>query len=420
MLSQTYFPTEHEPFSPLRHHLDVTIVFGEGPVKPLLLEEELTSEQKTIWDNYKTAPLVKEEPDFFVIERDMPSDIFDTAHEEYWQKLKGIRSDPKLAKREKIEQLKKMLLMWQHWGRFSLKGLAKQNAIAAGIALLTGLTKEVILSGGPTMPEWKREEFLHLFRMQHPELTDKEQSSEFEKQFQLFIKYFLRWPSEAQVMADMITHNFSEAYYEKTGQRIESVLHLETDSRNTLENITFTLNRFPDLLAQDNKIGFLGPNHQLERIALIAHRFQLKEAPGARISAQNVLAWTADAKQKQEIKDLFTFYQSVINPWVAKRIDAEKRWITGLTTPEYLSYWLGYTFELKDPKRIMNVLQQYSDPVWQEKMREAFEEVGVDFDRFTAVNLKKLAEEKPEAYEFLRQKMTELTHPDHRTIPSQA
>lgn len=419
MLSQTFLPTASETVNPLDHQVDVTLVFGHGPIKPLLLEEELTSEQKTAWDNYKTAPLLKEEPDFFVIERDMPSDIFDTAHIEYWEKLKAIRFDSDLSDQEKLIRMKQLLFHWQHWGRFSLPRLAKQNAIAAGIALLTGMTKEVILSGGQTMPEWKREEFFHLFRLHHPELVTRDSSREALKQFQLFLKYTLRWPAEAEVMADMVRHNFAEAYYEKTGRHIDAVLHLETDASNTLENITLTLNKFPWLLKSGKKIAFLGANHHLERIALIAHRFQLRESPGARISAQELLAGTVTAQQKRELRDLFLFYQSEINPWVAKRIDAEKRWITGLTTPEYITYWLGYTFELNDPERIAHILSQYTNPAWQEKLREAFGEVGIDFARFRSVDLQRLAETNPQGYMKLREKLTSFITPERRSMPPQ-
>ena len=47
---------------------ETLIVFGQGPVKPVLLTEELTPEQKNQWDNFKKDPLHNREPDFRVIE----------------------------------------------------------------------------------------------------------------------------------------------------------------------------------------------------------------------------------------------------------------------------------------------------------------------------------------------------------------
>jgi hypothetical protein len=417
MLSSTYFPAENPLKNSFHEELDVTIVFGQGPIKPLLFEEELTSEQQSAWNLYKTDPLHRSEPDFFVIEQEMPSDIFDASHIAYWEKIRKVRLNRELSDDDKVTHLKWILLTWQRWGRFSLKNMAKQNAIAAGIALLTGMTKEVILSGGRTLPEWKREEFLHLFRMQNPDVTEDD-SPEFRKQFDLFLKYSIRWPSEAEVMADMIRHNFSEAYQERTGRAISEVIYLETESTNTLENVTFILNTYPHLLGPDKKIGFLGADFHLERVALIAHRFQMLESPGAQLSAQKLLAGTASLKQKQELKDIFCYYMSEINPWMADRIDTEKRWITGLTMPEYLTYWLGYTFLVDDPKIVADVLRHYHNGTWQQVMRDAFAKVGLDFDRFTALDLEKIARSDPEGYRGLRERLTELTRSQHRVFPS--
>jgi hypothetical protein len=175
MLSQTFYPEDTLPSLRPKEVLDVTIVFGQGPVKQL-------------------SPLTKPEPDFFVIEREMPSDVFDLAQQKYWERLQTIRHDPELSDQERTDKLKQMLLQWQHWGRFSLKSMGKQNAVAAGIALLTGMTKEVILTGGVTLPEWKLEEFRHLFLLENP-LPDEPVIAEREKQFRFFLKYFIRWPS---------------------------------------------------------------------------------------------------------------------------------------------------------------------------------------------------------------------------------
>lgn len=417
MLSQTFIPSHPQRFT---HHqpLDVTLVFGQGPVKPLLLEEELSSEQKTMWDSYKTHSLTASEPDFFVIERQMPDDVFDSAQVSYWKKLQQIRQDPDLSDEERMKRLRQMLLTWQQWSRFSLKSMGKQNAVAAGIALLTGMTKRVIVTGGNTLPLWKKEEFQHLFMLQHPQ-SEKLEAVEYEKQFMFFLKYFIRWPSEAELMADMIMHNFADAYQEKHGHAIENVIHLETESTNTLENITLSLNKFPDLLSQSKKIGFLSADHHLERVALIAHRFQLVEAPNARISAQKLLQGTLHGQGKDELSDLFSFYMSSINPWVSRKIDIEKKLLSGLTTPEYLLYWLGYTFEVNDPVTISETLHRYErDPQWKQAMEEAFTKAGLDFATFTTLDLKKLKEQDESGYTQLREKMIALTTPTIRTIPS--
>src|SRR4051812_1021470 len=48
--------------------LDIAIVLGEGPVKPILFPQELTQKQQHDWSQFIKDPLPTQEPDFFVME----------------------------------------------------------------------------------------------------------------------------------------------------------------------------------------------------------------------------------------------------------------------------------------------------------------------------------------------------------------
>lgn len=61
------------PYQELKESLggkkfETLIVFGQGPVKPVLIPEELDEEQKVLWEKFKKDPLRQKEPDFRVIE----------------------------------------------------------------------------------------------------------------------------------------------------------------------------------------------------------------------------------------------------------------------------------------------------------------------------------------------------------------
>src|SRR4051794_29423109 len=92
----------HKPLT-----LDITIVLGEGPVKPVLLPSELSGVQQHSWSSYIKNPLNSAEPDFYVIEGE-----HELAH------LSEISSNSSLDEEEKAQLLVKKRNEWQHRGRF--------------------------------------------------------------------------------------------------------------------------------------------------------------------------------------------------------------------------------------------------------------------------------------------------------------
>ena len=177
------------------------IVFGQGPVKPVLLENELTIDQKTEWQNFKKDSLHNKEPNFRVVEGSV-----------YLSQLEDIdkRVDLKNNEKKQLKELKRQ--EWQRLGRFALNRWGRENALAAGLSLYLGITDKVILSGGQTIPDWAKS-FLPPERLQS-------------------------WPSEAKLMKDIIVRRFGDMYFKKHGKSIEAVLDIEDGSTNTLLNFT--------------------------------------------------------------------------------------------------------------------------------------------------------------------------------------
>lgn len=137
--------------------VDLLIVLGQGPVKPLLRGEDLDPAMQKTWEDFKIDPLHGVEPDFRVIE--------DKAYTKQLEGLDQAQVDAKLVE-------------WQKLGRFGLNRWGRQNALSAGYALVSGYTDRLLLSGGKTMPTWAKEKL-------SPDRIEN-------------------WPSEARLMADII------------------------------------------------------------------------------------------------------------------------------------------------------------------------------------------------------------------------
>ncbi len=218
-------------------------------------------------------------------------------------------------------------------------------------------------------------------------------------------------------MADVIVRHFGKVYKEKYHKPIESVIHLETEARNTIENLTLVLNKYPKLLGSDKRIGFLSAGHHLERCAIIAHRFDIFEAKGGRLSAQKILYGEANNEDREEhLGILDDLAHKELSPSMKEQVHNEQRWIKAFEDPSYITYWFGFTFELEDPKRIVDVLHQFSSAKWHSAMQEAFLKVGLDFDSFTALDLQKLVKSDYQSYSQLRDRLLLLTSPENRHL----
>lgn len=356
--------------------VDMLMVFGQGPVKPLLKEDDLDDSQKVDWAAFKQDPLHSTEPDFRVIEG------------EVWTKqLNGLT--------EKQAQAK--IAEWQEIGRFGLNRWGRENAFASGFALVSGYTDKVLLSGGKTIPGW---------------VKDKLPPSRIEK-----------WPSEARLMADIIRRRFGSAYQEKYGKPIDEAMILEDASTNTLENLANSINANPDLLKDESTLGLLATNFHIDRsekiTALFASGKDIKETNGSQdVLVQRVeerIEWReAKAKERDGIEALeervenvkveeanITTYRNILewmidpaNPDLIKRQGQETRWSNGLVQPEYIKYWFGYIGKVEDPIVLQATIQRFKDnPEWSANAQLAFKEVGLSFDDLASKDLTEISKE---------------------------
>jgi len=213
----------------VKNSVDVLMVFGQGPVKPLLRREELNSEMVERWEKFKTDPLHQNEPDFRVLEGEV-----------FLKQLEGLDK----------KQIEEKMAEWQSQGRFGLNRWGRENALAAGFSLVSGFSEKVLLSGGKTIPSWAKDEL-------SPGRIEK-------------------WPSEAQLIADIIKRRFGPAYEKIHGKPIESAIMLEDASTNTLENLANSINENPDLLKDQKTLGLLATDFHIDSSEKITALF----APG--------------------------------------------------------------------------------------------------------------------------------------------
>lgn len=349
---------------------DVIIVFGEGPIKPILILSELSSDQQAKWNGFKTDPLRSREPNFYVIEDNS-----------YLEELENIASFKDLTDLEKAYLLEEKRQEWQHTGHFALKKWGRQNALASGLALYLGMTDRLIVSGGKTRPEWAKE-LLPKERLEH-------------------------WPSEAELMKDIIVRNYGKLYFEKFGKSIEKSITIEDASTNTLENFAYSMNKNPEMF-ENMKVGFLSARHHLKRISLLARVFSLQGASESLLSAEELLKKVELQRNKEYFADNsgFDFLQ-----------EGENRWIKALQDPEYVTYWLGYLAEVKNPKVLQKALVKLEDPVWFEKAQKAFVQIGLPIEEFRNEDLVRLSQNNPQKYSFFIEGLKKMKTPRYRKLP---
>ncbi len=345
---------------------ETIIVFGQGPVKPVLLEDELTKNQKEEWENFKKDPLHGNEPNFRTLEKSASL-----------PELNKIRNNTNLSTQEKQQLIELKRQEWQRLGRLALNRWGRQNALAAGAALCSGITDEIILSGGKTMPDF--------VKTLPPERVNN-------------------WPSEAGLMKDIIVRRFGNLYQEKYGTSIEQAIKIENSSTNTLENFAYTINNNPDLLASEKPIGLLATDFHIKRVALISRLFSVIETPEGKLSAQNNLKERA-AKHKKYMEILGHMADENENQDLLNRISGEKRWTSGLEEPEWLRYWFGYIADVENPTVLQDVMNKLKNPDWVNKAHEAFTLVGLNFDNFRDIDLASLP---PSQYELLKNSLRRI------------
>lgn len=360
-----------------KRRFDVIMVFGQGPVKPVLLPKELTEEQRIQWEEFIRDPLHSREPDFRVIEG------------VFLQTLEEIQNRDDIPDKEKERIIGQKRQEWQRLGRLALNRWRRENALAAGLALYLGLTDKIILCGGKTRPKWAESTLPKT-------ILDS-------------------WPSEAELMRDIIIRRFGRLYQEQYGKSIEEAIVIEDQSTNTLENIAYAINNDPSLRNSKN-IAILGTHFHTPRIQQLMNIFSLRLAPRGQISAQDLLLERAQIRRMGSLeKQLNYMIDQLNNPDFRDRVLAEARWSLGLLDEEFLTYWLGYLGELDDLHRIHSVLKTlYQDENWHEEAKKAFQLVGLNFDEFAKMTLEEL--QNPEVWKKLKDALLKLKK-EYRTMP---
>ncbi len=398
---QQKIPKKQE-FSPQKEtpplHFDILIVFGQGPIKPLLLEEELTEDQRKRWEEFKKRREESQKGLYDTTELD-----FRVIEGVYRRKLDGIKNNPKLSDEERNQEILKFRKELQHNGKLALNYWGRMNALAAGIALVEGMVDKVILSGGKTRPSWADNKL--------PE------------------KIIEDWPSEAELMKDIILRRFTgiyarrhfpELYFKekeealkKAREELEQKIIIEDASTNTLENLAYTINNNPDLIKKGS-IALLGTNFHIPRIEEIAKRFGISPASYGKLSAQDVLKHRAITRGKKAYEQwLENIANSLENPDYRRRMEAELRWFWGLVDPKYISYWVGYFGNVENPKLTLQVLKALAnDSVWEESLQKIFEKVGIDWQHYKS-NIDNLSEQEIER---LKQALIKIKN-EHREKP---
>jgi len=309
---------------------DTLIVFGQGPVKRVLLADELNDQQIIEWEEFKKDPLHGKEPNFRVIEGKAYLELFSNLS----------NNDKKLKRQE-----------WQNMGRLTLNRWSRQNALAAGLALYLGITDKLILSGGKTGK---------------PQGVDDND-----------------WPSEAQLMRDIIVRAFGDKYQQTYGKSIETAINLEDKSINTLENFEFIINNNPELTQKDKKFALLSADFQLRRVAQLARIFSVNIAPHGEISPQDLLKERAEIRTKDQYTDVITYMKdSLRNPDLRRRLEGEQLLERGIIGENFIEYWIGYMADIKDLRIMQQIITALSNKAWVIKTSETFEKIGLKFSEF--------------------------------------
>ncbi|EKE15396.1 MAG: hypothetical protein ACD_12C00034G0003 [uncultured bacterium] len=380
---QVLYPYQEQKEQHIGKKFEKLIVFGQGPVKPVLIENELTENQKNEWQDFKNDPLHNKEPSFRVIEGSTST---------YLSQLKDIDEMRNISDDEK-KQLKEFKRQeWQQLGRFALNRWGRQNALAAGLSLYLGITDKVILSGGQTIQDWVKST-LPPERLEH-------------------------WPSEAKLMKDIIVRRFGKMYLEKYGKPIESVLDIEDGSTNTLLNFANSIVKEPSLISPKSSIGLLATDFHMNRCQILAELFTVSNEPNFNIKAQNMLEQRVVIRNKlnyQEMQKWLTDIED--NPDLKlDRIPGEKRWTKGLVDPEFTSYFMNYFSQFNTPETIpilQNAINLFKDPKRIEFVRQNFKSVGLNFDEFGEEDLLKLSTENPAKFSQLIEGLKKIP----RTMP---
>ena len=369
------YPDQEQKEQLGKKKFDTLIVFGQGPVKPVLLSDELTSEQKTEWEEFKKDPLHGKEPNFRVLESSSFLEVLSDIDK---------RSDISPEEKKQLIELKRQ--EWQNLGRFALNRWGRENALAAGHALMEGITNKLILSGGKTIPKWVKE-LLPSDRIEN-------------------------WPAEAELMKDIIVRRFGDDYQKKYGKSIETVIDLEINSTNTKSNFEFLIAKNPNLLSKDVSAGVLSTDFQMNRILALTKLFSISSSDDWKIEAQKYINTIAERLRSPHFKQMYKNIQEWLmnideNTDLQTRISSETKFTQELQDPLSFAYFFKSFNTPETIPALQNLLQLLNQPEFVARTKLIFEKVGLNFAEFADENLLELYERDKNKFNMLITGLTE-------------
>ena len=390
----------YRPYQELKERLgpqqyDAVIVFGEGPVKRIFFSDE----KERIDKLYKPEQIDR----FKKAYNSTPLPDLKGEELRIWLEANGPRTQPdpdyvvkdieKYGPFVDAKQREKVRGELESIARHSYKRYGELNALAAGLVLYTGKTDRLILSGGRTIPEDK-------------------------------IKQGLGFPSEAELIRDLIVRNFGQKMYERDKPNLPKDMTykqyltdkengilkyfvIEDSATNTIDNIVRSINHDPTTFFNPKKtyeIGLLGNDHQVQRTTTLLNLFTGNEKGAYPISAQNdVLKPFAEIRNRAGKKGFFPellryMTDEPTNIDLQEKTKGEAIGREKLENPEDIFWWLGYIGHSDVPEVFQAVMKKLKDPKWQPYAKKGFELLGLDFDNFSRVDFAK----KPRAMSQLK------------------
>lgn len=417
-------------------HFNLLIIPGEGPVKDIYFLSELRELSKTDpkakekldkwqerWKTFTTEPerlKFQEDSQFFVVD-DTPhgsgNEVDKQDRNPYFSTLEEIRNRTDIGEEEKKILIETKKLEFAGKGKFSQPRWGELNALAAGVALYENITDKIILTGGKTKPSDSLNKIADSAR-----------------------------PSEAAVMKDIIISRFGKLLFEQkypgqfTPEKYKQFLDNELSQRilvedealTTPENILYSVNKYPTLFKEGEKLGLLTNKHQLERATGFMRYFAGIQGEIGQLSSQELLEQRAKLRNKQYYADLMHFfYDDENNSDLTKRQKGDKEKAERLKEPAKIMYFFGFLGLHKDGARVqslLNELRSRTDPndpnlakKWTKAISFAFNEAGLLYsdkpedqnnpDNLFNTNFGELQISNPDKYSQIMDKVATLTAP---------
>jgi hypothetical protein len=350
----------------------IALAFGQGPIKPVLLPDELTTQQREEWQLFKNRqykdPQTGEikstanhyelkEPEFRVIES-----------ESYLKQLQDASE----------QERQRLRVHWQHESRFALHRYGRMVALATGAALASGKVDTVILCGGRTIPGWAKAEGT-------PLSLDQLQS----------------WPSEASLMKQLIIQRF--------GKKYESRIKLEESSPTTIHNVALAVKEHGNLFDSAEDIVTITTDAHVTRAATITSLMTDGDTHVSHYPSETELEKRALAHGKEVYENMLDFFHNPTTNYVAALREQKEELLTDeLTDLRVQTIWEMTGRVLPDlHDTIVRIVKK--DSPWKEAAKPIFTEYGLDIeDKITGLRLVHLRSEKPQTYEELSKKIRQL------------